>query len=191
MTLGERIAAQRSAHRLSQSDLAEQLEVSRQSVSKWETDASVPELDKLTKMCEIFGLTMDQLVRGIEPEQASDPPETANETSAKPGVTIRQIVGVTLLGFSALVFLLVALLTRQILESFLLALPLLAFGLPALLFKRTPVWYWWVLYGLALWFLPKVTGLGYFSLPVLILGLVLFVVTTRRIWKKHKKCPEP
>ena len=45
MTLGERICAQRTAHHLSQTDLADALGVSRQSVSKWETDASVPDLD--------------------------------------------------------------------------------------------------------------------------------------------------
>ena len=50
MTLGERICAQRTAHHLSQTDLADALGVSRQSVSKWETDASVPDLDKLVKM---------------------------------------------------------------------------------------------------------------------------------------------
>lgn len=43
MTLGEKICSLRMAQGLSQSDLAETLEVSRQSVSKWETDASVPD----------------------------------------------------------------------------------------------------------------------------------------------------
>ena len=67
MTLGERICAQRTAHHLSQTDLADTLGVSRQSVSKWETDASVPDLDKLVKMCELFETSLDQLVRGAEP----------------------------------------------------------------------------------------------------------------------------
>ena len=66
MTMGERICIQRTAHNLSQSDLAERLGVSRQSVSKWETDASVPDLDKLVKMCDVFEVTLDQLVRGKE-----------------------------------------------------------------------------------------------------------------------------
>ena len=47
MTLGQRIYQLRTKMHLSQGDLADKLEVSRQSVSKWETDASVPELDKL------------------------------------------------------------------------------------------------------------------------------------------------
>lgn len=44
--------------RLSQGDLAEVLEVSRQSVSKWETDSSVPDLDKLIKLSQLFGVTL-------------------------------------------------------------------------------------------------------------------------------------
>ena len=68
MTLGETIRSIRSAKGMSQGDLADALDVSRQSVSKWETDASVPELDKLMKLCDLFGVTMDELVRGVKPE---------------------------------------------------------------------------------------------------------------------------
>ena len=47
MTLGNKIAALRSAAQISQEDLAEKLGVSRQSVSKWEMDQSLPQLDKI------------------------------------------------------------------------------------------------------------------------------------------------
>lgn len=47
---------------MSQGDLAEKLDVSRQSVSKWETGASVPELDKLIMMSKLFNITLDELV---------------------------------------------------------------------------------------------------------------------------------
>ncbi len=70
MNLGERIYQLRAAKNLSQEDLADALEVSRQSVSKWETGGSVPELDKLVKLCEIFEVSMDHLVRGVGPEAA-------------------------------------------------------------------------------------------------------------------------
>ena len=70
MTLGERIYALRTAKNLSQGDLAEQLDVSRQSVSKWETDTSVPDLDKLMKLCDLFRVSMDELVRGEAPKAA-------------------------------------------------------------------------------------------------------------------------
>lgn len=51
MTLGQNIARLRTQKNLSQGDLADALEVSRQSVSKWETDASIPELDNWISSC--------------------------------------------------------------------------------------------------------------------------------------------
>ena len=59
MSLGTNISRLRAEHRLSQGDLAEALGVSRQSVSKWETDASVPDLDRLVKLSRLFGVTLD------------------------------------------------------------------------------------------------------------------------------------
>lgn len=64
MDLGERLYQLRKAHNLSQGEVADALGVSRQSVSKWENNTSVPELDKLVKLGELFGLTLDELVKG-------------------------------------------------------------------------------------------------------------------------------
>ena len=66
MTLGKNIVRLRTKENLSQSDLADMLDVSRQSISKWETDTSIPELDKLLKLSELFGVTLDELVNGEE-----------------------------------------------------------------------------------------------------------------------------
>ena len=66
MTLAEKILALRTARELSQGDLAERLEVSRQSVSKWETGQSVPDLDKIIKLADLFGVTTDYLLREKE-----------------------------------------------------------------------------------------------------------------------------
>lgn len=66
MSLGEKIYKLRTEKELSQGDLAEALEVSRQSISKWETNGSVPELDKLVKLSEVFGVSLDALVTGKE-----------------------------------------------------------------------------------------------------------------------------
>ena len=78
MSLGTNICRLRTANNLSQGELAEALGVSRQSVSKWETDASVPELDKLVKLASLFGVTLDQLVTGETPpipEPSPAPPQ--------------------------------------------------------------------------------------------------------------------
>ena len=66
MTLGERIYNLRTEKEMSQGDLADALEVSRQSISKWETNGSVPELDKLIKLSEIFDVSLDELITGKE-----------------------------------------------------------------------------------------------------------------------------
>lgn len=105
MTLGERIATLRNAKKISQSDLAEKLDVSRQSVSKWETGASVPELDKLIMMSTIFNISIDDLVKS---DSFSE--ETKIETEEikssyilqKNPHSARQITGFILLGFGIL-----------------------------------------------------------------------------------------
>ncbi len=62
MNLGENIYFYRTKNNMSQGDLAASLEVSRQSVSKWENNSAVPELDKLIKMSILFDVTLDGLV---------------------------------------------------------------------------------------------------------------------------------
>lgn len=64
MNLGENIHNYRISNNMSQTDLANALEVSRQSVSKWENNSAQPELDKLCKMSNLFDITLDELVYG-------------------------------------------------------------------------------------------------------------------------------
>ena len=61
--LGSNICRYRTASNLSRSRLAQALDVSRQSVSKWENDFAVPELEKLIRMADLFQVTLDELVR--------------------------------------------------------------------------------------------------------------------------------
>ena len=64
MSLGERIYKLRTKKNLSQGELAERLEVSRQSVSKWENNNAVPDLEKIIALSEIFEVSLDELVKG-------------------------------------------------------------------------------------------------------------------------------
>ena len=64
MTLGERIREQRTQNNMTQEYLAEQLNVSRQSVSKWESGASFPEMDTLLRICDLYDVNLDTLLRG-------------------------------------------------------------------------------------------------------------------------------
>ena len=82
-TLGRRIQEGRRAAGLSQESLGERLGVSRQAVSKWESDASVPDLENLIAMSRIFGVTIGALL-GVEPETAEEPSaEEAPEASGQ------------------------------------------------------------------------------------------------------------
>lgn len=62
MTIGEKIGALRRKRNLSQEQLAEVLGVSRQAVSKWESEQAVPELGKLPKLAALFDVSIDYLV---------------------------------------------------------------------------------------------------------------------------------
>ena len=62
MTLGEKIAKQRKEQNYTQEQLADILGVSRQSISKWESDVAYPETDKLIKLGKVFDCSMDYLL---------------------------------------------------------------------------------------------------------------------------------
>ena len=63
MNIGNNICFLRKQKKLTQEQFAEMMNVTRQTVSRWETDEVVPELDRLTQMCSVFSCTMDELVR--------------------------------------------------------------------------------------------------------------------------------
>jgi len=72
MTLGERLYQYRKGVNLSQDALAEKVGVTRQTISKWETDQSTPEFSKLGILCEIFNITPNELVYGEEKEEGEN-----------------------------------------------------------------------------------------------------------------------
>lgn len=110
MTLGERIAYYRGALGLSQGELAEKLGVSRQAVSKWETDAGLPDLDRLIALSGLYNITLDELVKGVAPspapadgaQAAAFPPEASPAAAEKPASGGQKTVGYILLGVGLL-----------------------------------------------------------------------------------------
>ena len=104
MNLGETIYNLRTKQAMSQDALAEALGVSRQSVSKWENNAAVPELEKLIKMSELFGVTLDELV-GREAPTPPPPADVPVQRSSS-----RRTIGGVLLGFGLLATLLLSIL---------------------------------------------------------------------------------
>ena len=72
MTIADRIQSLRKSKGMSQEELADAVGVSRQAVSKWESEQATPDLDKVVIMSDIFEVTTDYLLKGIEPVKTDD-----------------------------------------------------------------------------------------------------------------------
>ena len=157
MSLGTNISRLRAEKRLSQGDLAEVLEVSRQSVSKWETDSSVPDLDKLIKLSQLFGVTLDELVTGAEPQLKVETPPVM----VSPSMPGRKIAGIILFCMAFLAFLIPTVL-GGILVGLILAVPFLVCGIICFLVRKRPgLWCAWAVYLLAYIICYYGTGLSW------------------------------
>jgi len=83
MTLGERIKEQRIKKGFSQEKIAELVGTSRQAVTKWETGQSVPCMENLITLAEIFGISLDELSRGISDNTSgTDSPAQNNQNKS-------------------------------------------------------------------------------------------------------------
>ena len=158
MTLGERIYNLRTEKEMSQEDLAVALEVSRQSISKWETNGSVPALDKLVKLSEIFGVSLDELVTGKEVEQKDkkdeqdvlNPPQAEPkivyiEKPVMPAISASHILGIILILGSMLCFVVF----DDLRDALFLCLPVAIWGVLCLVTKHPLLWCSWC--GSATW----------------------------------------
>jgi len=66
MNISDRVQSLRKTKGISQEELADKVGVSRQAVSKWESEQSMPDLDKVIIMSDYFGVTTDYILKGIE-----------------------------------------------------------------------------------------------------------------------------
>ncbi len=209
MTFGERLYQLRKAKNLSQEDLAEQLEVSRQSVSRWENGSATPDFEKTVRLSELFETTTDYLLKGT----MSLP--TPNAESKNPPIefslpTWRKVLSAVFLVLAGIAIL-IGLVGGGWLEYYIsVPLPLAIMGL-LLLFskKRTLLRVIWTLYlstatllytslGLSwnyffLLFRPHLSGFDHyipsgFALLLLMLALVIYTsLTLRKQPIKNKK----
>jgi len=81
-TIGNRIAKFRKAKNLTQEELANQVGVSSQAVSKWENDASCPDISLLPQLCKVLGITTDELLTGKNDEVKLVPVEQRKSLDA-------------------------------------------------------------------------------------------------------------
>ena len=92
MILAEKIAMLRRRTGLSQEELAEKMQVSRQSVSKWESGTSIPDLEKILRLSTLFGVSTDFLLKDELNEQAlSDAPGPDTDPDAPRTLTIEEV----------------------------------------------------------------------------------------------------
>ena len=161
MSLGETIYRLRTEKNLSQGDLAEMLDVSRQSISKWENNSAVPDLEKIIKLSEIFEVSLDELVKG---EEAPRRTETVNsipqEKVKEAGFPPRKIAGTILfcMAFVVVMFFLVA---GGGLAGLIFALPFLTCGILCFALKKNVgLWCAWDLYVLFDLYMSYATGIS-------------------------------
>lgn len=164
MTLGEKITALRNQYGISQGNLAEKMDVSRQSVSKWETNTSVPELDKLIMLSKLFNIALDELVKS---ESIREPVKSAEAKTSEPPAQIimqktsntRKIIGTIFICFGALTCLLLSVL-GDFLTGLFFGSPFLLCGAVCLIFKKnTGLWCAWAIFFTVNLYLRYATGI--------------------------------
>ena len=83
MSFADRLRELRTNNRYSQEQLAEKLSVSRQAISKWETGESLPDVDKAMLICDLFGVTLDFLLREREDVSLIQPDDNMDRAIIK------------------------------------------------------------------------------------------------------------
>lgn len=100
MNLSDKILKLRKSNDLSQEELAEKLNVSRQAISRWEMESSQPDGSNILQLSKLFGVTADYLLND-EYESDYDVP-AVKETKKTGNIKIKRIVGLSILGASIL-----------------------------------------------------------------------------------------
>lgn len=82
MKFNEKLQSIRKNAGMTQTDLAEKLNVSRQAVSRWEMDSAMPDIENLIAMSDLFGVTLDDLLKSDE-MSANEPEPSVEETESR------------------------------------------------------------------------------------------------------------
>ena len=98
MTIGEKILNLRKARGWSQEELAERIGVTRQAVSRWESDSAKPDADKIITVCDLFGVSADYLLRDIAGGSAA----TAMAVEKQGRIGGNQIIGLVFVCISVI-----------------------------------------------------------------------------------------
>lgn len=89
MSLGQRLLNLRKSKGLSQEELAEKLDVTRQTISKWETDQSLPDFDKIIPICKLYNISADELITGEKEKIVNlEEPNLINKKKKAKGIAL-------------------------------------------------------------------------------------------------------
>lgn len=113
MSLGQRLIELREEKKLSQEEVAGKLNVTRQTVSKWETDQSTPDFDKILPLCELYGISTEELITGKkvviqEEKQEKTKEEIISDTPEKKSKRVKGLVIGILIYFVAISWIMVS-----------------------------------------------------------------------------------
>lgn len=167
-TFGTTLAELRRSNGLTQLDLADKLGVTDKAVSKWERDLALPEVENLIKLSDLFGVSLDVLLRGEEFAAVETVEKSAPKSEFKPepiperelSFPARKIVGTILLCFGVLTALLLTLL-GDLLSGLIFASPFLLCGAICLAFKkRLGLMCSWAIYLSVYTYLGYATGMS-------------------------------
>lgn len=175
MNLGEKIYKLRTEKNLSQGDLAEKLDVSRQSVSKWETDTAVPDLDKLIKLCDVFEISLDELTGREKPKEK--PVSKIEEIKEiKNSLTKSQLIGCVLIG--------VGIISLLLPFGTFVAPVILICGIICMTVKKNP-WYWcaWVVFIPLMFVIGWALAINFICIIIEIAFLVVMAFVTYKAFK--------
>lgn len=104
MGFSENLQVLRKMKKMSQEQLAERLDVSRQAVSKWESGSGYPETEKLISICEIFNCSMDEIIKGKFTEDVNREKKDYEGLMSKFSRGIAFAIGIILLGTTILLY---------------------------------------------------------------------------------------
>lgn len=108
MTIGEKILNLRKARGWSQEELADRVGVTRQAVSRWESDSAKPDADRIIALCDLFGVSADYLLRDGTMERVSPVQGTWVQNTPLPK---KQVAGWICMGFGCVVIFILCLLS--------------------------------------------------------------------------------
>ena len=104
MGFSENLQILRKMKNMSQEQLAERLDVSRQAVSKWESGNGYPETEKLISICEIFDCSMDEIIKGKFSADVNGEKKSYEKLMSKFSKGIALAIGIILLGTTILLY---------------------------------------------------------------------------------------